>query len=508
MEGITRESYSAVTVCQPQILQIPIKEDIIVPDAKEDVGRILQCTAVYRPGEESLEKRRLRFRGELEFTVLYREDTEKGRIHSLRNTVAVEDSLNLEGIAGEEEKLRVQMNYEVENIRATLLNSRKISLGALLEAEARISRCTETSVIAGSTDEELQLCRTKETVSCPTGEVQENRIVRETVAVKEGEPNIAELLWWDSRIKGRRCRLLEDRIEVRGEMEIGILYRDTEDAIQFRSVSVPFTGSADCPGAREGQLARVQLHIVKSYIRTAQDDDGEERLFETEIVMEMRAQVFEERERELVTDAYHIRKDVELVCPPCSLQHFVYCAESSLEIIRSLEIPEGLPDAEQVFYTVGRAHVDDCTVTEDQVLVEGVLYVTVFYRTAPERGLVAAFTEPIPFSKNLNAPGMKEGQYFRADAWVETIQGTPSGTRTLELRAGLLIDGCGMEEKRLPVLTELNVSEADAQNLEELPSAALCFIEPGESLWEIAKRLHIRPDQLESVNDFTVLAIR
>ena len=65
-----------------------------------------------------------------------------------------------------------------------------------------------------------------------------------------------------------------------------------------------------------------------------------------------------------------------------------------------------------------------------------------------------------------------------------------------------------MEEKRLPVLTELNVSEADAQNLEELPSAALCFIEPGESLWEIAKRLHIRPDQLESVNDFTVLAIR
>ena len=103
MEGITRESYSAVTVCQPQILQIPIKEDIIVPDAKEDVGRILQCTAVYRPGEDSLEKRRLRFQGELEFTVLYREDTEKGRIHSLRNTVAVEDSLNLEGIAGEEE---------------------------------------------------------------------------------------------------------------------------------------------------------------------------------------------------------------------------------------------------------------------------------------------------------------------------------------------------------------------------------------------------------------------
>lgn len=510
MGELLRETYSAVSLCPSQTLQMPIKEDVIVPDSREDVGRILQCAAVYMPGDSTLEKRRLRFEGSLEFTVLYIEEGEDGKIHSLKTAVPVEESVNLEGILSGEERVRYQQEFEVENVRATLLNSRKISLGALLETQVRVSTYTDISVVTDMENEEdLQLHRVQKPVRRLIGDAREKLIVREVVPVKDGDPNIAEMLWWDSRIKGRRYRLAEDRMEIKGEVGICILYRSAlNDEIQFRETTVPFTGSVECPGAREGQIPQVQLRIVKNYIRTAQDDDGEERLFETEVVMEAQVQVYEEETRQLVSDAYHIHKETDMLCPPCPLQRFVYCGESSLEVIRGLEVPEHLPDVLQIFYTAGRARVDDCTVTNDQVLIEGVLYVTVFYLTASDRGPLASFTDVVPFSKTLSVPGAQEGQSFQTEAWVETVTATSSGGRNIELRAGLILEGCGIEEEKMAVLTELSLREPEKGAWDHLPSAALCFVGPDESLWEVAKRLHVKQEQMERINDFTVLAVR
>ena len=511
MGEIIRETYSAEALCQPQVLQVPVKEDVIVPDTREDVGRILQCSAVYMPGDCVRERKRLRFEGSLEFTVLYREEGERERIHSLKTAVPVEESLNLEGLAEDEDKLRYELNYEVENIRATLLNSRKISLGALLEAQVQLSRQTELSVITGAEDEEeLQFKRIREPGRRLVGDLKEKFIVRETIPVKDGDPNISEMLWWDCRIKDRRVRILSDRVEIKGEAGICILYRNTaEDGIQFREVSVPFTGSADCPGAvGEDQQACVRLGIVHSYIRTAQDDDGEERLFETELVLEASIRVYEEEERTLICDAYHIRQEAELTRAQCPLQHFVFCGENDLEVTRPLELPENGPELLQIFYTAGRSRIDDCTVTENQVLIEGVLYVTVFYLTSPGRGPLASFEEAVPFSRTLMIPGAREGQMIQAESRVEAITAVAAGDRRAELRAQLVLEICLTEEKKVPVLTELMLREPDRETEIRRPSAALCFVDGEESLWDIAKRLRVRQDSLERINDFTVLALR
>lgn len=92
-------------------MQIPIKEDVIVPDSKPDVGRILQTGVRFAPEESVLEGQRIRFGGKLEFTVLYLGDGDSCEVHSMKTSVTVDDFLNVDGPAaggGRKNPVRVE----------------------------------------------------------------------------------------------------------------------------------------------------------------------------------------------------------------------------------------------------------------------------------------------------------------------------------------------------------------------------------------------------------------
>ena len=47
MADLLRETYSSASMCPPQLLQVPVKGDVIVPDTKPDADKILQTSVRY-----------------------------------------------------------------------------------------------------------------------------------------------------------------------------------------------------------------------------------------------------------------------------------------------------------------------------------------------------------------------------------------------------------------------------------------------------------------------------
>ena len=73
------------------------------------------------------------------------------------------------------------------------------------------------------------------------------------------------------------------------------------------------------------------------------------------------------------------------------------------------------------------------------------------------------------------------------------------------MAAELVLEAEVLEENMKAVVTDLAVSEAEA---EELPSMALCFLQPGEDVWDVGKRYRVRPEALERMGDQTVLIVK
>lgn len=505
MADLIRETYSSASLCPAQLLQVSVKGDVIVPDRKPDADKILQTSVRYLPEDVVLEGHRLRLMGKLEFTVLYLSQEEVPQLCSLNTALPVEEEMNLEGIAEEGERLRYQVSYQPENVRSILLNGRKMSLSALVEMEAKVVKYRDTSMVTGVAGEEtLVLQQNQIPLRRIIGDREEKLIVRETAAVRDGSPNIEEILWYEATIRRRSCQLLEDRLQVRGEVMVSVLYQ-TESGVQFLDYSTEFAGLIDVPEAREGMDTSLQMDIVKTLLQVMPDADGELRRIQMEIVVTCRARVTKEEERRLLSDAYDTIRDVALTKVSRPLQRGLFQKQLRTEVAQMLEIPESLPMALQVFYTTAQPKIDDVLLQEGQLQIEGVLYVTAFCLTADDRSPVISFTEPVPFSKTEAVSGLRPDHKAQVSAHMERIKSELQSERRLDMMAELVLDVEVLEEKMQELVTDLALSEAEEA---ELPSMALCFVQTGEDVWNVGKRYRVRPEEMELLGDRTVLIVK
>ena len=505
MADLIRETYSSAALCPQQLLQVTVKGDVIVPDRKPDADKILQTSVRYIPEDAALERRKIRLQGQLEFTVLYLSQEDMPELQSLVTQIPVEEEVNLDGLIEEEDRIRFQVSYQPENIRAVLLNGRKLSLSALLEISVQVTRYQDTTaVIDVKGEENLVLKRLKQPLLRLIGDKEERLMVREETALRSDSPNAREILWYDASIRRRSCRLMEDRVQVKGEIAVSVLYQ-TDTGVQFMDYTTDFAGLIDVTGAAEDMDVTLQMEISKSMLQLALDADGEERILQMEMVVDCRVRVSREEERELIEDAYATDQAVRLTCPVRSVQRQVCHTNLEEEVSADLDIPESLPMALQVFYTSAKPKVDDITAEEGAVQVEGVLYVTAFCLTADDRSPVISFTQPVPFARHASISGLRLGQNVEVNAYLDSVSGTLKNERTLGLKGNLVLEICAVEEKQQPVVTDLTLEAAEA---EELPLMALYYLQPGESEWEVGKRYRVMPDALERLGDGILLVTR
>lgn len=505
MADLIRETYSSTSVSPVQLLQVSVKGDVIVPDRKPDADKILQTSVRYLPEDAALDHKRIRLLGQLEFTVLYLSQEEMPRLCSLTAALPVEEEVNLEGLLEDDERIRFQVGYHPENVRSTLLNGRKISLSALLEIEVKITKYQDTSVVMDVVGEEnLVLQHSRQKLRRMIGDKEERLIVREAAQVRDGSPNIDEILWYDASICHRSAHIMEDRVQVKGEIVVSVLYQ-TENGVQFLDHTTEFAGLIDVAGAQEGMQASLQMEIVKGLVQAIPDSDGELRQLQMEMVVNCRVRVTQEEERELLIDAYDTEKSVQLTQSMRPMQRQICQKQLKTDVAETLEIPESLPMALQVFYTTAQPKIDDILLQEGQLQIEGVLYVTVFCLTADDRSPVISFTEPVPFSTTEAIAGLRPGQNAEVTAYIERVRSDLQNERRLDMKAEVVLDVDVMEEQLRPMLTDLSLSEAEA---EELPSMALCFLQPGETVWDIGKRYRVRPEALECMGDQAILVVK
>ena len=88
---------------------------------------------------------------------------------------------------------------------------------------------------------------------------------------------------------------------------------------------------------------------------------------------------------------------------------------------------------------------------------------------------------------------------------MERIRSELHGERQLDMAAQLVLDVEIVEEKMQELVTDLALSEAEPT---ELPSMALCFLQPGEEVWDVGKRYRVRPEEMEMMGDRTVLIVK
>ena len=236
--------------------QITLDDDFNVPDLKPDLMRIILDKGELVLDETTITQDHVWLKGVLKFSLLYRSDQEEGKINTMTGEIPFQESLAIDGA---NEYDTAKMKWEMEDLSIGIINSRKLSVKALVVLKAVIDEIYDEELITGVGQEDgVQLLSQNLSAMELFLSKKDTFRFKEEILLPSNKPNIRQILWKSVQLRGVEMRLSDQQLNLKGEALVFALYEgeEEEEHLQWMETALPFSGVIDCNGCAEDMIAR------------------------------------------------------------------------------------------------------------------------------------------------------------------------------------------------------------------------------------------------------------
>lgn len=496
---IKKKSVRALRVKSKASSQVTFDEDYNIPDSKPDVGRMIQSKGDVVMDEVRLSDGRAFLRGNLNVDLLYVGEDE-GEIYSLSAKLPMEEIINLEGIAGGD---KMCLKWEIEDLSLYVIHSRKLNIKAIVTFYAVVDEPTEIRLPISVGDESVSVRKKKVCLMSLHVHKKDTMRVKEDIQLVSNRPNIRELLWHTIEARGIDLRPEDNVVKVKGELAIFVLYAgdDEGNPLQWMEYSLPFGGEVECPECRDELIPNIEVSMIHQGIEVKPDSDGEERIFQADVVLELDMKMYKEEEHDIVLDVYTPLKECVIHGKKEILDSLLVRNSSKCRLTDRVEVKETQGKVLQICHSMGRIKIDKSAIVEDGILVEGIVLLKVLYIIGNDDMPFYSMETMIPFTHVAEARGItKECTYF-LQTDMEQLSTTMVDSNELEVKATVGINVLVLNSREEMIIEKVEEQPLDRNKIQNMPGITVYMTGEGDTMWDIAKRFYTTVDEICRINE-------
>lgn len=497
------------------LTQLTLDDDFIVPDIKADIDDIITSQGEVVIDSLRTTDGKVNVKGRLQFKLLYLCNTGDKRLHNMEGALKFDENLLMDGVRDGD---NVNVKWDIEDLSIGIINTRKISARAVVAVEAVAEDIydVETATGIGELDENRADCLKKH-VDISQIAVSKRDIlrVREELDIPANKGNIYNVLWSSVRLKNTSVRVLDRRVVVSGEVSVVVLYEVEEEnaPVQWIDTVVPFTGEveADCA---EGMIPDIEINIASSNISPKPDTDGEPRLIELDMIIELGIKIYSEESVEYISDIYSTCCELEPVTETVTYNTILIKNQSKAKVSDKLKLDSTTGSVMQIFGSDGIVKIDDIKINVNDVatdnmegesgkgiVVEGIVAVNIMYISSDDQRPISVAKEIIPFTHEIEAPGITAESLVFIRPSLEQLGTVMVGNNEIEAKAVAVFDTLVLNCVTEDVILDVSEQPLDIEKIKAIPSMAGYHVKSGDTLWKIAKKYYTTVDSIRKVNE-------
>ncbi len=492
--------------------QVTLDDDFIVPDTMSDIGQVILDAGeiVLEPVKTQNEK--VTVRGKLDFHVLYRR--EEGGMQTLGGLIPFEETINVPGL---EEKDYVSVSWQLEDLHADMINSRKLSIKAIVTLEVKSEALfdTEAATDLGTLTEDgkdapqIEVLKSSLDVAAIALRRKDTFRLKEEITLSGSKPAIDRILWTEMRLNGVTTRPLDGRIHLEGTLLVFVIYEGEGEqaATQWVEESIPFSGDVEMQGAVEEMIPAISVHLVHKGLEEKPDYDGEMRELDVDAVMELDIRLYEEEQLELLSDLYATNREISLETGEACFDQILTRNTGKCKVAEKVTM-DNSHRILQICHSTGAVKVDEVEVRQDVLSIDGALEVTMLYLSDDDNQPLQAVTELVPFHYDAEAPGITKDSIWYLDTGLEQLTAAMAGGDMSEIKAVILLELLVLQPVTQQVIRQAQIQPLDTVKLKQMPGIVGYLVQEGDSLWDIAKRFHTTTDTIMTANSLSSNLIR
>ncbi len=482
-------------VCKGSISS-KVDEDIIVPDIKPDILKILQLDATSCITGKSVENGRTVINGKTDLKILYIPDSDTEKIKSIVTSFDFCENVDSQEI---EEGMTAVVVSNVDRAEFSLINSRKLRVKVVvgIDYEVVVGKNVEIAVEA-SDDGNAELLRENVKLQNCVGLSESEFSIRETIEVPSGQTSINEVLKVDTKICDSEYKTVTDKIVVKGSVGVCVLYTDNDCKIQFMEAEMPFTEVFDCEDAGDETICDIDYTIADLKYDVVEDTDGDRRIVDLEISVNAQIKATENMSICMICDCYEPYMKTDIVKEEVELDEVVARPSMQNTIREMVEINSGAPGVSGVYDVITRPCITKAEFQRGKLLAEGRIEAYILYLTDSHESPVYSMKRDIPFSYVLECDSTENDLIPEIKAEVKHSAYNLNVAGEIELRCILSLNANIIRKRKIELICDVATEDKERG---EKKGIVIYFIQNGDNLWEVSKRYAVPQEEILRFNN-------
>lgn len=478
--------------------QVTFDVDYNVPDAKPDIGRMIQNKGNMTVEEVRLNDGHAFLKGKLQTDILYVGE-EDGRVYSLLANLPMEETLNLDGIANGD---KMCLKWEIEDLSVHIIHSRKINIKAVVTFLASVDELTGIRLPVSIDDETVSVQKKSMRVLNLAIHKKDTLRLKEEITLVSNKPNVAELLWYTIEVRGLDLRPEENIVKAKGEIFVFALYAgdDENGTLQWVEHSIPFNGEVECNGSMPEMIPNMETAVLNQLLEVKPDADGEERQLQADVVLELDMKLYREEDHDVIMDVYTPLRQ----CIPNGkkerIESLLVRNFSRCRLSDRIAIKETQGKILQICHSQGKIKVDKTQIVRDGIQVEGIVRLKVLYIVENDEMPFYSMEAMLPFSHVVEARNITEDSIYYLHTDLEQLSTTMADSNELEIRATIGLNVLVMQCCEEMVLDKIEELPLDQEKIRSMPGITVYIMKPDDTLWNIAKKFYTTVEEIRKMN--------
>ncbi len=496
---LVKESITSDLIIGHDMTQTIIEGDILVPDSKPDISRVISVDGLIQLTKNEITENKIGVEGTIKFKILYVSDKGEEPLYSIDSSTVFKQSIPVQGVTS---KMKPEVNGDIEHIDFKINNERKIAVKAVINLEGKgilEDKKDITRDVAGM--EDVEVLKKNIYYTELIGDNSSEALIKDTFELDEEAVGIKEVLKWNAAVIEKETKVTEDKVIVGGMLTVEVFYltEEEESSLNIIKREIPFTHFVEIPNAYGDMKYKLKLNVDELYTEVKENLQGDRKILEIEAISKVNVKVMDTQVMELVVDAYSPSRSLKLQKEYIELKENIGMNRAHMIIRESLDKPTSHPALHKLFSINAKPILTDYQILDDKTVIEGVLETNVIY--ASEEGIqpLYSFSNEIPFRHFVDMDGIRSDNEAYVDLFVEDVDYDILNNDQVDIRVNI---GATCEAYKIKSVESIKqIEESDEPvAVGARPSLTLYFLQPGDTLWNVAKKYNTTVKQIVESN--------
>ncbi len=494
-------------------MQITLEDDIIVPDTKPDIEALIKKRGRIQITEARAGQDKVIIRGILGFTLLYVSNEDIRPIHNMTGQIPFEESLNMDTVSPADD---ITCTYDLEDCQVSLINSRKISVRAIVSFHCCVDEEEDTQVGVDIISEEaaragMELSASPEglhkrfsSISYTQTMEQKKDIFRmkDTFSLPKGKPNLENLLYYEMTPQNLQTRLIEDGIRVTGDLQLFVLYvpENEERRLEYLETELPIDGVVNCSGCDDSMIPDITFLEQTKEMEVKTDDDGEQRLLELELILSMDMKFYQDQELQILQDAYSTACQLRLTRQPANYERLLVKNQGIVRISDRIRIDSKKDKILQICTCTGNVQIDEQEIVPGGIQLEGIVELDILYITENDNNPLGSASGMLPFSHFLEVKDISPQDHYQLQSDISQISVIMLDAEEVEAKVVITLNTIVFTPAADEVITDIEEAPLNLEKLQSMPGIVGYIATEDGTLWELAKEYSTSPESIMELN--------